>query len=181
MEYVRIPRRRVAVLIGKKGEVKREIENRLKVKLGIDAEEGVVTIQNQGGDVLAEWKGRDIVRAIGRGMNPYKAMCLCSDDYVLDIIDLHDVVGRSEKALKRQKARIIGREGKTRKFIEEMTKAWVAVSGKSVTIVGTHEEVAAAREAVLMLAEGKPHGVVYKVLQSRARKLKENRLSLWKR
>jgi ribosomal RNA assembly protein len=180
MEYVRIPRHRVAVLIGKGGEVKKMIEDRLKVKLGIDAREGVVTIENQGEDVLAEWKGRDIVKAIGRGLNPKKALMLCSDDYVLEIINLQDIVGRSEKALKRQKARIIGREGRTRKFIEEMTKAWVAVSGKNVTIVGTHDEVAAAREAVTMLAEGVPHGVVYKVLQKRARELKEKRLSLWK-
>jgi len=180
MEYVRIPRRRVAVLIGRGGKVKKEIEDRLKVKIGIDAKEGVATIENQGEDVLAEWKGRDIVRAIGRGLNPRKAMRLCSDEYVLEIIDHQDIVGRSEKALKRQKARIIGREGRTRKYIEEMTHAWVAVSGKSVTIVGTHDEVAAAREAVIMLAEGIPHGVVYKVLQNKARKLKEKRLSLWK-
>jgi ribosomal RNA assembly protein len=180
MEYVRIPRRRVAVLIGRKGTVKKAIEKKLKVKLGIDAEDGVVTIENRGDDVLAEWKGRDIVKAVGRGLNPEKAMRLCSDDYILDIIDLQDIVGRSEKALKRQKARIIGREGRTRKHIEEMTKAWVAVSGKSVTIVGTHDEVAAAREAVVMLAEGIPHGVVYRVLQNKARKLKEKRLSLWK-
>lgn len=180
MEYVRISRQRVAVLIGKGGEIKKEIEDRLKVKLGIDARDGVVTIENRGEDVLAEWKGRDIVKAIGRGLNPRKALMLCSDDYVLEIIDLQDIVGRSEKALKRQKARIIGREGRTRKIIEEMTKAWVAVSGKSVTIVGTHDEVAAAREAVVMLAEGVPHGAVYKVLQRRARKLKEKRLSLWK-
>jgi ribosomal RNA assembly protein len=180
MEYVRIPRRRVGVLIGRKGEVKKEIEDRLGVKLEINADEGVVTIENVGSDVLAEWKGRDIVKAIGRGLNPAKALKLCSDDYTLEIIDLPDIVGRSEKALKRQKGRIIGRDGRTRRYIEEMTKASVAVSGKTVTIVGTHEEVATAKQAIVMLAEGIPHGVVYRVLQSRARKLKEKGFSLWK-
>lgn len=180
MEYVRIPRSRVGVLIGRKGEIKKEIEERLGVKLTVNAEEGVVTVENVGSDVLAEWKGRDIIRAVGRGLNPRKALRLCSDEYVLELVHLPDIVGRSEKALKRQKGRIIGRDGRTRKYIEEMTRARVAVSGKSVAVLGTPDEVAVAKKAVIMLAEGIPHGVVYRVLQSRARKLKEKRFSLWK-
>ena len=180
MEYVRIPLSRVAVLIGKDGETKQEIEKRLGVVLAIDAKEGVVTIENRGEDVLAEWKGRDIVKAVGRGMNPAKALLLASDEYVMEIIELEDIVGRSEKALLRQKGRIIGEGGKTRRFIEEATGCHVSVGGKDVVLVGTADEVAAAREGVAMLARGAPHGVVYKVLEEKARELKEKRLSLWK-
>lgn len=180
MEYVRIPMNRVGVLIGKGGEVRKEIEERLKVKLGIDAEEGIVTVENQGEDVLAEWKARDIVRAIGKGLNPSKAIRLCSDDYALEIIELEDFVGRSEKALLRQKGRIIGRQGKTRKYIEDMTRASISVFGKGVAIVGTLDEVQVAREAIIMLARGMPHSVVYKFLQRKVQELKEKRLSLWR-
>ncbi|MDI6654986.1 MAG: KH domain-containing protein [Candidatus Hydrothermarchaeota archaeon] len=180
MEYVRIPMDRVGVLIGKGGEVRKEIEDRLKVKLNIDAEEGIVTAENQGEDVLAEWKARDVIRAIGKGLNPSKAMKLCSDDYALEIIELEDFVGRSKKALLRQKGRIIGRQGKTRKYIEDMTKASISVFGKGAAIVGTLDEVQVAREAIVMLARGMPHSVVYKFLQRKARELKEKRLSLWR-
>ncbi|MEK6976777.1 MAG: KH domain-containing protein, partial [Candidatus Hydrothermarchaeota archaeon] len=65
MEYVRIPLNRVAVLIGKDGGTKQEIEKRLGVVLVIDAKEGVVTIENRGEDGLAEWKGRALVKAVG--------------------------------------------------------------------------------------------------------------------
>lgn len=180
MEYVRIPMNRVAVLIGKSGEVRKEIEDRLKVKLDIDAEEGIVTIENQGEDVLAEWKARDIVRAVGKGINPNKAMRLCSDDYALEIIELEDFVGRSKKALLRQKGRIIGRQGKTRRYVEDMTRASISVFGKGVAIVGTLDEVQVVREAIVMLARGIPHSVVYKFLQRKVQELKEKRISLWR-
>ncbi|MFQ6105655.1 MAG: KH domain-containing protein, partial [Candidatus Hydrothermarchaeaceae archaeon] len=114
MEYVKIPRRRIAVLIGKNGAVKSKIERELQVKLDINSEEGIVKVENCGDDVLAEWKSRDIVRAVGCGMNPLKALKLKSDDYILEVIELTDIVGRSRKAVSRQKGRIIGRKGKTR-------------------------------------------------------------------
>jgi ribosomal RNA assembly protein len=180
MEYVRVPTERIGVLIGKKGKVKAQIEKELNVKLTVDTNEGIVTIENKGEDVLAEWKARDIVKAIGRGLNPSKALKLRSDDYVLEIIELPDIVGRSEKALRRQKGRIIGQGGKTRKIIEECTGTDVSVYGKTVAIVGSIERVRAARDAVIMLAKGMPHGVVYKVLQRKARELKEKSMALWK-
>jgi ribosomal RNA assembly protein len=180
MKYVKIPQNRVGVLIGKEGSVKAEVEKRLGVKLKIDAEDGVVSIENVGGDVLAEWKARDIAKAIGRGMSPEKALKLCSDEYVLDLIELPDIVGRSPKAISRQKGRLIGKDGKTRKLIEELTGVHISIYGKTVAIVGESEEVALAREGVLMIARGVPHGVAYKVLERKRRMLKEKRVRLWK-
>ncbi len=89
-------------------------------------------------------------------------------------------MGRSKKTLLRQKARLIGREGKTRRALEEYTGADVSVSEKSVAIVGTPDRAEAAREAITLLTRGMPHGVVYKVLQKKARELKIKDLSLWK-
>lgn len=180
MEYLRISKKRIGVLIGKEGTTKKEIEDRLKVKIGVDTEEGTITIENVGEDVLAEWKARDIIRAIGEGLNPQKAMKLTSDDYVLEIIDLEDIVGKSKKALERQKSRIIGRKGKARKTVEEYTGADVSVSRKRVAVVGTLERADAAREAITLICRGMPHGVVYKILQKKARELKEKDFSLWK-
>jgi ribosomal RNA assembly protein len=180
MEYLRIPKKRVGVLIGKEGKTKKEIEDRLQVKIEVDAEEGTVSVENVGEDVLAEWKARDIIKAIGEGLNPLKAMKLKSDDYVLEIIDLEDIVGRSKKALERQKARIIGTNGKARKTVEEYTGADVSVSRKCVAVVGTPERADAAREAITLICRGMPHGVVYKLLQKKSRELKEKDFSLWK-
>lgn len=167
-------------MIGKEGTTKKEIEDRLSVKIEVDTEEGILTIENVGEDVLAEWKARDIIKAVGAGINPQKAMKLRSDDYVLEIIELEDIVGRSKKALERQKSRIIGTRGKARKTVEEYTGADVSVSRKCVAVVGTPERADAAREAITLICRGMPHGVVYKLLQKKTRELKEKDLSLWK-
>ncbi|NOZ58148.1 MAG: RNA-processing protein [Euryarchaeota archaeon] len=179
MEYLRIPKDRIGVLIGRRGEVKRRIERELKVKITVDRE-GMVTIENAGDEPLGAWVARDIVRAIARGMAPEKAMKLTSEDYTLELIDLTEYL-RTPKALVRQKARIIGTGGKTRRYIESTTGTYVSVYGKSVAIIGGYDEVQIAREAVLMLVQGKPHSAVYRFLDRKARELKEKRmLSLWK-
>jgi|TARA_B100002003_G_C14154739_1_gene555765 ribosomal RNA assembly protein len=179
MQYTKVPLSRVAVLIGKKGKVKIEIEKRLGVSLNINNTSATVSIENKGGDELAEWRCKDIVRAIGKGFSPQNAMKLCKEDYSLAVINLEDIVGRSDKALKRQKGRVIGREGKTRRYIEESTKALISIYGKSVAIIGTYEEIQVAKKGIVMLASGSPHGVVYKTLQFKARELKERRFHLW--
>lgn len=179
-EFVRIPQDRIGVLVGAAGEVKAEIERTLEVKITIDSEDGVVIIDNVGEDVLACWKGRDIVKAIGRGFSPRKAMRLVSDDYALEIIELQDYLGRSKKAMARQKARIIGTQGKTRRHIEEATGASLAISGKTAALIGQPDEVAVAKEAVVKLLDGVPHSAVYRYLERKARDLKEARMSLWK-
>jgi ribosomal RNA assembly protein len=180
MEYLRIPKTRIGVLIGKDGETKKEIEDALIVKIEIDTEDGSISIENKGEDVLAEWKARDIIRAVGEGINPKKALKLRSDDYVLEIIELEDIVGRSKKTLDRQKSRLIGTKGKARKTLEEYTGAHVSVSRKCVAIVGTPDRAEAAREAVTLICRGMPHGIVYKHLQKKSRELKERDFSLWK-
>jgi len=71
-EFVRIPKERVAVLIGKKGKTKREIEERTGTRIEVDSETGEVFITSteKTRDPLAVWKARDVVLAIGRGFSP---------------------------------------------------------------------------------------------------------------
>jgi len=170
----------VGVLIGRKGEVKRRIERELGVKLEIDSE-GLVRITPSEDNPLSAWIAKDIVRAIARGINPEKAMRLVDEENVLEVIDLSEYLS-TPRAITRQKARIIGSRGKTRRYIESTTGVTMSVYGKSVAILGGYEEVAAAREAVLMLIRGRPHSAVYRYLDAKARELKEKwATTLWKK
>ena len=174
IEVVRIPVRRVGVLIGKKGEVKAEIEARAGVVLYIDSETGDVSVEDSKAyDAVVALKVRDIVKAIGRGFSPEHAFRLFQDETYFDVLDVTDYVGKGEKHIQRVRARIIGTGGKTRHIIEELSGANLSIQGNSIAMLGDVMEVKVAREAVEMILEGAPHSTVYKFLE---RKRKELRL-----
>ncbi|ASJ04681.1 MULTISPECIES: KH domain-containing protein [Thermococcus] len=181
-EFVRIPKDRVAVVIGKKGQTKKEIERRTKTKIEIDSETGEVfiTATKETDDPLAVWKARDVVMAIGRGFSPERAFRLFNEGEVLEVVNLTDVViGNDKNALPRVRGRIIGRKGRTREIIEEMSGADVSVYGKTVAIIGNPIQVEVAKTAIEKLAKGSPHGVVYKYLERRKKDLELESMSYY--
>ncbi|XHH09631.1 MAG: pre-rRNA-processing protein PNO1 [Candidatus Bathyarchaeia archaeon] len=180
--FVRIPKERVGILVGPEGKTKTYIEEQMKVNLAVDSEDGGVTItlgegQNDPSMLL---RAKDLVTAIGRGFAPEVAFRLIrNEDDVFDMVDLRIVFGRSEADIKRIKGRIIGSEGKTRRLIEELTEANVAIYGHTVGIIGSFEEADAARNAVQMIVEGCEHKTVYRYLQRKRTEMKKEKLQLW--
>jgi len=180
--FVKIPKERIGVLIGPDGKTKREIEENLNVKLEVDSETGDVTINlnEDSTDPSQLFKARDIVLAIGRGFSPQRAFRLLHDeDMMLTIIDLREIFGRSKSDIRRVKGRIIGKEGKTRRIIEECTEAYISVYGHTVSIIGGVEQSEIAREAISMLIKGNQHATVYRFLQRKRHELKRRKLELW--
>jgi len=182
--FVRVPKERVGVLVGPEGKVKREIEEKLKVELKIESEEGGVeiTLNEKADDPSLIFRAKDVVTAIGRGFAPEQAFRLIrNEDAVFDFVDLRAVFGRSESDIRRVKSRIIGMNGKTRRTIEELTEADVVVYGHTVGLIGTFEQADAARNAVQMIVEGSQHHTVYAYLQKKRRELKKQMLELWEK
>ena len=180
--FVKIPKERIGVLIGPNGKTKREIEENLNVKLEVDSETGDITINlnENSTDPSQLFKARDIVLAIGRGFSPERAFRLLHDeDAMLTIIDLREIFGRSKSDIRRVKGRIIGKEGKTRRIIEECTETSISVYGHTVSIIGDVEQSEIAREAISMLVKGSQHATVYRFLQRKRHELKRRKLELW--
>jgi ribosomal RNA assembly protein len=172
---IKIPRDRVAVIIGKDGERKRELEADLKVKINVDSKEGDVTIA--GKDSLQIYTVKEIIKAIGRGFNPEVAMTLQKPDYLLDIINILDYTN-NKNHLPRLKGRIIGAAGKSRRTIEHLTDTDVCVYGKTVAIIGAAEAVTASKRAIEALLGGSPHSSVYKFLEKNRREMKKRELMM---
>jgi len=169
---IKITASRVAVLIGKAGTTKRQIEELTGTKLAIDSEEGIVTIGGE--DALAVMRTTEIVRAINRGFSPERAVTLLEDeDLLLDIIDLSGVCS-TPKQMERLRGRIIGKNGKAREQIEDMTGALVSVHGKTVAIIGSLDQVKIVSEAIEMLVEGMPHATVFSYLERKRKEQKTN-------
>lgn len=180
--FVKIPRERIGVLIGPNGHVKETVEKKLSVSLQIDSEAGDVTITQNATeqDPTTLFKTREVVTAIGRGFSPERAFRLFEDeDIVLEVIDLREIVGRSLSDIKRLEGRVIGKAGKTRKIIEELTEAYVSVYGYTISIIGSTDQIEAAREAISMLIRGSQHSTVYRFLHKKRRELKKKKLELW--
>jgi len=176
MEYsyeLKIPKERVAVLIGKAGEVKKRIETDTNSKLNIDSHEGIVQIT--GDDTLGLFNAREVVKAIGRGFNPEIAELLIKGDYTFEIISLRDYA-KTKKEMMRIKGRVIGAEGKSRKVIEELTESHICVYGKTIGLIGEPENVAIARRAIESLLSGSQHTNVYKWLEKQRKELKRKQI-----
>lgn len=180
--YIKIPGERIGALVGPDGHVKAAIEKKLSVSLKVDSQSGDVQIilSPTFDDPTVLFRAREIVTAIGRGFSPEHAFRLLNDDEaVLEVIDLRETVGRSQSELKRLKGRVIGKEGKTRKIIEELSEASISVYGHTISMIGQADQAAIAREAVRMLIRGSLHGTVYRFLHKKRRELKKKRLELW--
>jgi len=168
-QEIKIPKDRVGALIGKDGELKKQLEKKTKTKIMVDSETGDVTIEGE--DPVILYSLKDVVLAVGRGFNPQIAKQLLKEDVLLEIIHIQDYAGKSRKKLDRLRGRVIGAKGKSRNMIEQLSDTNVSVYGKTVAIIGEPEKVEMARHAVDALLLGSPHGNVYKWLQDKRREL----------
>ncbi len=185
---IKVPNDRIGVLIGKGGKVKEMIEKELNVRLDIDGESGDVRVSmdpNASVEDIKIFKAIEFINAIARGFSPERAKRLLEYDsdgissVMLNIIDIKDYVGRSHNSLERVKGRIIGKDGKARRILEELTDTYISVHGHYVSIIGKPEDVKLASDALMMLIAGSMHSTVYNMLERARRKAKLERLKLW--
>jgi len=179
--FIRIPGDRIGVLIGNNGKTRRRIESTFGVKITVESESGGVEIKvNQDQpDVSVMFTVKNIVKAIGRGFSPKKALMLQNEDNDIMVIDLEEYVGTSKNAQNRVRGRIIGKEGKSRELLEELTECQVSVYGGTVALIGPYEMLQVAKEAVEMLLNGSFHKTVWNHLYAYRRKMRKEKGELW--
>ena len=179
--FIRIPGDRIGVLIGADGKTRRRIESAFGVKITVESESGGVTVKvnEDQPDVSVMFTVKNVVKAIGRGFSPKKAMTLQDEDNDIIVIDLEEFVGTSKNAQNRVRGRIIGKEGKSRELLEELTNCLVSVYGGTVAVIGPYEMLQVAKEAVEMLLNGSYHKTVWNHLYAYRRKMRKEKGELW--
>lgn len=173
---LKIPKDRIAVLIGKEGSVKEELELQTGITLDVDSKEGDVKLKGE--NSLNLYALKEVVLGIARGFNPDIAQLLLKQDYVLDIIPLLDYI-KNKNHLGRIKGRVIGTKGKSRETIESLTDTFISVYGKTISIIGRSENVVSAKQAIESLLQGSPHSNVYRFLEKNRVRLKQRELEDW--
>jgi len=179
--FIRIPGDRIGVLIGADGKTRRRIESTFGVKITVESESGGVEIKvnEDQPDVSVMFTVKNVVKAIGRGFSPKKAMTLQDEDNDIIVVDLEEFVGTSKNAQNRVRGRIIGKEGKSRELLEELTNCLVSVYGGTVALIGPYEMLQVAKEAVEMLLNGSYHKTVWNHLYAYRRKMRKEKGELW--
>lgn len=170
MRVVRITADRIGVLIGKSGETKRMLQKVTGLPIMI-SKDGTVTIDDEKtDDPLMALKLVEVVKAIGRGFNPENALRLLDDDEYLEIIDLKESV--ADKQMNRVRGRLIGRDGKTKKIIEDLTLCDMIVYGNTVGLIGNSVSLPVAKHAIEMIINGSEHSSVYSYLEGQRPRLR---------
>ncbi len=167
MQHVYIPQERIKKLKANR-EFVTKVEKLCGCKISFDPNDDVVDIK---GEAYPEYLGRNIIYAFGRGFEMDIACRLADDDYYFSSIDLQQLIS-SEKRIIQVKARVIGEEGRTKKYIEQVSGAKMSVYGNTVSFIGRITEITEAETAIHTLVEGGTHRLAYTRMEAAHRKNK---------
>jgi ribosomal RNA assembly protein len=181
-QFLRIPLKRIGAVIGLKGSIRKEIEEKTSSVIIIDSDTGEVEIRpgKDLKDPVLLMKAKDIVKAIGRGFASTQAIKLAEDDFFLEIIRLKPFVGNAPNRLRRVRARVIGTKGRTKNAIEELTSTALVVAGSTVSLIGNIDEIGKARGAVVKIINGATIESVIGALEDKKKKIHKTDEKLWK-
>ena len=163
MEHLaRIPQDRIAVLIGKGGETRRMLEEACGATLEIDSKNGEVMADwgDVDADPVVRMKMPDVIVAIGRGLAPKRAVQLIRDEVSLKMYDIREWVGRQPNQTRRMRSRLIGRNGRIRSLIEEISRCEMAIYGSTVLVIGDEDGLALAAPAIEGILRGSEHSTI---------------------
>ena len=173
MRSIRIPQDRVGTIIGTKGETKKMLQRISGIRIEVDTEGEVMIYDDaETADPLMALKIIDVIKAIGRGFAPDRATRLFDDDEYLEVVDLKEFVGGRNNQLSRIRGRLIGKDGKTRQIIEDLTGVYMTIYGNTVAMIGNSISLPVAKHAVELILNGSEHATVYHYLESQRPRLR---------
>lgn len=149
------------IYITRTKELKRtkdELEKALKVKITVRADQ--VTLD---GEAVDEFEAAQIIEAMGMGFSAKKALLLKDPEYAFRKISIKHHTRR--KNLEEVRARIIGREGKAKKTMEDISGTFLALDNNEVGLIGPTEEIDNETTALINLIKGTKHANVYRFLE----------------
>tara|TARA_B100001971_G_C18092452_1_gene484242 strand:+ start:268 stop:765 length:498 start_codon:yes stop_codon:yes gene_type:complete len=128
-----------------------------------------VKITNKGKEVFIEGESEDeysaekVIDALNFGFPFETALFIKKEDFIFEILNIKDYTKR--KDLKSIRARIIGKEGRTLKTLQQLTKCYFELKDNYVGIIGNPEYLENAQESIISVIKGAKHSNVYNSLE----------------
>jgi|SRR3989344_965306 len=157
------------IFFEKNSEIKRtkeELEKKLNVKIEIDGRKVIVE-----GGPFEEYIASVVLDAMRFGFSAHKALILKDDRNIFRTVSIKD--NTHKKKLKEVRARIIGKNGKTKKTIENITNCEVIINNNEVGIIGEAESIEEVITAVSNLVRGTKQSNTYKYLEKMNKRKKD--------
>ncbi|MEI6731505.1 MAG: hypothetical protein WCK90_02370 [archaeon] len=137
---------------------KKKIEEKLGVKITIQGRK--VTFE---GDPMNEYEASIILDALGLGFTAEKALLLTDADIQFKKVNIKSFTRR--KKIKDVRARVIGREGKTKRTMETIGNCDIVINGNTVGIIGPVASIDEAVTALTNLIRGSKEANVYNFME----------------
>jgi len=170
--FLDIPQERVGVLIGRNGEIKKELEEKMGVKIHVESD-GLVKVEYSAENPEVYFKLKKVSDAISCGFSGEDALKLLDDAVALKKIDLRDFASESSQRMKTLKGRIIGRDGKVWRRIEKLADVKIAIYKYNVGIIGNEENCEIAFRTILKILEGAQFSTVFRYLENKRKELEK--------
>ncbi len=128
-----------------------------------------IKIKNRGKEIIIESKPEDeyiaekVLEALEIGFPFSVAMMIKENNYSFEIINIKDHTNR--KDLKRIRARIIGKDGRTLKTLSDLTRCYFEMKDNFIAIIGNPEYTKNAHEAIISIIKGSKQANIYSHLE----------------
>jgi ribosomal RNA assembly protein len=144
------------------------LEEKLSVSIQIAGKKAIIS-----GETFNEYEAEKVIEAIDFGFQVKTALTLKEEDMNFIKLPIKKITKKNN--LERVRGRIIGKEGKTKRTIQNLANCEITLKNNEVGIIGNAEDIEETKTALIKLIYGSKEANVYKFLEERNRykKLKE--------
>ncbi len=146
---------------------KDELERKLNIKINIKGKK--VTIK---GSPIDEYEASLVLDAINLGFSARNALTLKDESKIFRILNIKDITRK--KNLENVRARIIGREGKTKRTIENITGCDIIIKDNEIGIIGDAESIENVITGISNLVRGTKQSNTYRYLEKMNKRKRES-------